>query len=101
MNEAANAQLAGNLQKNKCAGNICLNDGGRLINAAIDMRFCREMNDYIAACHCGFDCRGVTNVASDERIIRIVRNGFQVSKVAGVCKLVEVSNRISLTNSEN
>jgi hypothetical protein len=77
-------ELAGDLEKDERAGNIRFNRGRRIIDAAVDVRFGCEVNDRLAPCHCGCDGGRIANVALDESVLRIVRDGIQLREVSGV-----------------
>ena len=55
------------------------------------------MHDGIATAHGGFDSRGIANIAFDEFIFRVLRQGvLQVGEIAGVGELIEINDRCGI-----
>src|SRR5271156_863972 len=59
------------------------------------------MNYRVAASQSLLHCGCIANVASDEGVARILRNRFQIGKIAGIGQLVVVDDRITLLQSKD
>src|ERR1700737_641098 len=101
MHEALDLQRARHLQHNKSSSYISLDDRRGLINTSIHMRFSGEVNDRRAAFHSLRNGSSITNISPNERIIGMIRYGFEICQVSGVGQLVIIYDLVSFIQGEH
>src|SRR5277367_642249 len=101
VDELGERQFLGGLQQNEGAGDVGLDSGGGLVDAAIDVGFGSEMDDGIAAGHGGFDAVRVANVALNEGIAGVLGDGHEIGQVASVGELVVVDDSVGLPRRQD
>src|SRR5579862_2745297 len=94
MNEALDLQPPRYFEQDKCSCDVGFNNGRGFINASIDMRLGCKVNNGAAAAHGLLNGRRIADVATHERIIRILCYGFQIGKVPSICQLIVVNELI-------
>ena len=101
MHEAGYGKLAGNLQKGERAGYIGLNNGRWLIDAAVDMRFGRKMDNRVAATHGHFERLGITDVAFCKCVIGMACDRIEIGEVSGIGQVVVIDDGMASASSKD
>ena len=100
MHEFFDIELARDLEKDEGAGNIGLDYGRRIVDAAIHVRLGGEMNHGVAAGHGSFDGGRIANITLDETVVRIARDGIQVCEITRIGQFVVVNDGIALRQAQ-
>ena len=86
--------LLGCLEKRQRAHHISTRKGERVLDTAVHMTFCRQMNDSINPVFCKYLLHlfKITDIRLDKGIIRSIFDILQICQIAGIGQFIQIDN---------